>query len=374
MSIKIVLLMVLILAPAALAADWVEVSVRHSWDRKSVGFCSETSQCLVSNAFSEAWDNFPERYWSETTNANKPKCINHTQYIGDNYCEMGSWSSRTKLVATQLLALSLNLSPTNFSLYCDSYDSVLNKYSYNTDYGAVTTFLSKFCLQPGNKRVENCVNNICVMRYGQGVAFGMAINTDIGGAKSPLQALNLSNSACDSAKNNDNDYDPCGFGVWYDDSTQSILYAPGVNPLPAPIPLVQSFFMTPYNKLKNYVFTVVHKPDIQQYNYTFFRVLPQFNQVYMAKEDFDFVYSFRQGNVTLQQIDYAGWYFSNIAMPNDACSRIIKGYDGRANCEQQPTETEFYIAAHKTPPVNKLDIRQSIVDAWQEMAKIRVSP
>ncbi|MEM3154657.1 MAG: hypothetical protein QW165_03785 [Candidatus Woesearchaeota archaeon] len=359
------ILLLILLIPTTFAADWVEVSIRQDWDRKSTGFCKTTSQCLVSNAFSDAWDNFPDRYWSEQSNANRPKCIENGQFIEDNYCDMGSWSSRTRLVATQLLSLALNQSPNAFSIYCDSYPAVLNRYAYRTDYGPVISFLDKFCLQPGNRFIRNCVNNICVLRYGNTVAFGTALNTDINGQKSPLQALNLSPTACDNALNQDNDYDFCTFSVWYNHDTKSIIYAPTAV-LPPINPLTNAFFMTPYNKLKDYVFTNIHKPDIAQYNYTFFNQPPAFKNIYISKDDIDFVYSFKQENITLTQIDYAGWYFSNIHLPPGACDRIIKRYDGRANCEVQPSPAEFYIVAHKTPPVNKFDTRQSIVDAWKE--------
>jgi hypothetical protein len=279
------------------------------------------------------------------------------------------------LVATQLLAIALNLSSNDFAIYCSTYDDVLNRYAYSTDYGTVTSYIRALCMQPGNKRSDNCINNICVLRTPISVAFGMAINTDISGAKSPLQALNYTPTKCDGAKNNDGDYDTCGDGIWYNHDLQNILYATGINPLPTPTAITQDFFMTPFNKLKDYVFTVVHKPDIAQYNYTFFSVTPRFNYVYLAKENFDFVYGFKETNITFTQIDYAGWYLSNINLPADTCDRIIKRYDSRANCEQQPSPTEFYTAAHKTPPVTKLDRRISIVDAWEDMTgKLRVSP
>ncbi len=373
MRVTNLIIITLLCATIVMAAEWKEISTKYTWDRKSTGFCKEANQCLVSNSFNESMDNQPERYWTENLSQRKPKCITDAQYISDNYCEKGIWSSRTKILATQLLAIALNTTPLNFSLFCDSYDSVLNRYAYSTDYGTVTSFINVLCVQPGSKRPEICVNNICVMRYGRDVAFGMSINTDISGIKSPLHALNMSPTECESAINDDGKYDPCGSGVWYNHNTNSIIYSPATSPLPEPTSITGDFFLLPYNKLKNYVFTVVHKPDITRFNYTFFDLPPQFQQVYMAKDGTDFFYTFRQKNVTLSQITYAGWYLSNINLPTDACNRIIKRYDSFANCEEQPTLTEFYIAAHRTPPT-KTDQRVSIVDAWEEMEKIRVSP
>ncbi len=355
-------------------AGWVEAPIKRTWDAKSVGFCLQPSQCLINNAFNEAYNNIPDRYWSEITSSNKPKCITDGQYIADHYCDSGKWSSRTRLTANQLLAATLDKSPTNFSIYCDKYESVLNRYLYNTDYGPATDFIKKFCIQTGNRVTENCANNICVMKAGSLIALGMSINTDISGTKSPLKALNLSPTECDETKNTDGDFDPCGENVWYNHNTQSMIYAPGISPMPAITPLANDFFITPYNKLNSYVFSYVHNPETAQYNYWFFNLTPDFSQFYMAKDGFDFVYGFKQKNMTLTQIDYAGWYYSNIVLPSGVCDRVIKAYDGRANCEIQPSPTEFYVAAHKTPPVNKFDNRQSIVDAWEDMTgKMRVT-
>jgi len=310
MSIRTILLLILITAPfvAAQGAQWVEVNVKHNWDRRSSGFCNEGAQCLVSNAFNETWDNMPDRYWSQVANWQRPKCINHTQYISDNYCENGEWTSRTKLLSKQLLAIALDKAPTSFSLYCDNYKKVLNRYQYRTDYGLVTNFLNSLnCLQAGNKRKDNCVNNICVMKYNNNIAIGTAINTDISGEKSPLQALNLSKAACNNAKQSGG-YNHCGFGVWYNHDLKSMIYTPALQTLPAVTTLTEQFFMDPYNKLNDYVFKVVHQPTIQQQNYTFFNFTPKFNQIYMAKDQFDFAYSFREQNITLVQRDYAGWF------------------------------------------------------------------
>jgi hypothetical protein len=353
-------------------AQWVEVSVHKSWDRKSSGFCQSDSQCLVSNAFNESWDNMPERYWSQSLGSLRPKCIADAQYISDHYCMNGTWSSRTRLVATQLLDVALDQSPEDFALYCDKYSAVLNKYAYSTDYGVVTQFIRGFCAQPGGTRFDSCANNICVVKYNTSVGFGMSINTDISGDDSPLQSLNLSPTICTAALNNDKDFDFCAGNVWYKHDIQSFVYLPGISTLPNPSPLTQQFFLTPFERLKNYVFTVVHNPDVAQLNYTFFSQTPVFNQVYMAKDGIQFAYGFRESNITLSQIDYAGWYFSNMEFPVEACARVVKRYDDRASCEAQPSPTEFFVVAHKVPAIGKF-VQPSIVDAWNDMTgKLRV--
>ena len=56
---------------------------------------------------------------------------------------------------------------------------------------------------------------------------------------------------------------------------------------------------------------------------------------------------------------------SNIELPSDACTRFVKRFDSRANCESQPSPTEFFVVAHKTPQVVG-KTPQNIVDSWHE--------
>ncbi|VVB80882.1 Uncharacterised protein [uncultured archaeon] len=358
------ILLILILIPAVTAAHWESVSLKHNWDLTSQGFCVQPTQCLVRTSYNESLDNQPEKYWTGTAYADKPKCIQDKQYLSDNYCENGQWSSRTKLIAQQLLAIA---GTNNFALYCDNYQNALNEYQYNTDYGTVTTFLGRYCLQPGNRRTENCANNICAIKYADKVAFGMAINTEINGDKSPLQALNFSKTKCDNAVNPG--YNPCGDNVYYNPDTQSIIYAPGVSPMPAVTQTEIDYVADSYEKLKDYVNDYIPA----QYNYTYYKITPQFNYLDITKDGQKFFYGFKQENITLPPISYAGWYYSNIQLPDKACDRYIKRYDSRASCEEQPSETDFYIAAYKTSPANSMDRHTSIIDAWQDMTgKLRI--
>lgn len=372
MSIKHWIVIALLLTVSVTAADWVQIDIKETWDQKSTGFCQQNSQCLVNTSHSDAYDNQPDRYWSQLQPSEKPKCINTGQYISDHYCDNGQWTTRTKDISLQLLSIALNNNPDNFALYCDSYDNVLNKYDYITSYGSVTSFIRKFCQQPGNIRTNVCTNNICVLNNGGTIAFGFSINTDISGSKSPLQALDLNRNQCDNMKNNDGDYDNCGNNVWYNHDTESILYAPNTNNLPAITQFTTDFLTVPYNRLNNYVNTAVHNPNVAQLNYTFFKT-PDYNRIYIAKSPTNFAYAFKEQDKTLARIDYAGWYYANADLPQDACARIIKRYDSKAHCEQQPSPDEFYIVADKRIPLGPLGGQQSIVDAWTDLIKLRLT-
>ncbi|MBI4146498.1 hypothetical protein HY489_04125 [Candidatus Woesearchaeota archaeon] len=372
MSIRGVLI-VLLLAPLVVAqgAQWVPATIRSNWQQTSTGFCREESQCLVSNGFSEDFDNNPGSYWDGLENpSNGPKCINDTQFILDNYCDWGEWSSRTRLVATQLLGVALSLSPDNFSLYCDKYENVLNRHSYSNDRGFVRDFFRKACPQGFSRSVvEDCVNSVCVLRYGASVAVGASLNREVDdGTQSFLFALNANSNDCRSAIDSDVKFDRCAApSVWYNHKTNSLLYAPGLPSLPDPSALAGDFFIRPFSeKLSPWVFSFVHRPAKQSLNYSFFSATPQFTHVYLAKNDVKFVYAFKQLNVTLRQVDYAGWYFSNFELPRDACARMVKRVDDTASCESQPSPTEFYIVAHKLPPVGRF-FQPSVVDSWSEV-------
>lgn len=372
-------IVLLLLLPLAFAqgADWVPFDLRQDWQRTSVGYCANDSQCLVSNSFNSTYDNIPDAYWDGLVNDSLgPKCINHGQFILDHYCSQGEWSSRTRLVAEQLLALALNYSPSDFALYCDDYTSALNRFNYSANYGNVEQFLSKNCLQTGLffESATPCVNSVCALRFGNNVGFGTSLNVAVDSPNSFLQSLNLPPSACNSAINDDNDYDQCGGNVWYNWNTNSVLFLPGITNLNPPDQLVMDFFSTPYEKLYDYVFTNVHNPDVGHLDYSFFNATPDFSYVYMTKDVYDFAYGFKQENVTLSQVDYAGWYLSNIDLPVDTCRRFIKRFDpsARVSCEVQEVPTEFYVVANAVPPLPGFE-RKSIVDSWADLTgKLRV--
>jgi len=338
------LVLILAVPVSAQQADWVgPLQVSTTWDYKATDFCSRNTQCLVKTG----------------------KCIDSATWDLDHYCDSGQWTSRTKDIALQLLELALGNNPSNFSLYCNNYDAVLNKYDYSTDYGSVTTFLRSFCTQPSGK-TKNCVNNVCAVKYGSNVAFGMSLNADISGDKSILKALNLSNTICDNAKNNNGVYNSCGSNVWYNHDKESIIHAKA-NSLPAPSTTTKAFFISSYDKIQTYAYANVHNPNVRHLNYTSFKLRPMFDTLYLSKHNFNYVYSYKQTNITLFQDGYIGLHLSNIDLPENACNDIFKQYDSRAGCEKQPTQNEFFVTAKRITS-------KSLVDAWDDLLKIRVGP
>jgi len=104
------------------AGDWVEADAKYTWDNAEKGFCPSETQCLVDIYGNVSFNNDESAYFGPSWNQN-PQCIETGQFIEDHYCHNGNWTSRTKLIATQLLNISGATS--SFTLYCDKHNKIL---------------------------------------------------------------------------------------------------------------------------------------------------------------------------------------------------------------------------------------------------------
>ncbi len=342
-------------------AKWVSVPVKFNWDRSSVGFCASPSQCLVDDLNNESFDNLPERYFSFFSPGDLPKCINNRQFILDFFCDNGVWTSRTNLVAQQLLAIAFSNSRNDFSLYCDSFNNSLNRFDYVLPSGSVLPLISDFC-DVGSRVGLPCVNNFCVLNYAGNVAFGTSLNTPVDQPHSFLKALNKSQNFCDNAINNNGRFDFCGDGIWYNHDTLSVLYAPGLVSLPAVTSDVKSFFGDRFNEVSSFVFSSVHNPP--RTDYSFFNTsLPLFNRVFFSQKADKFVFGFKEEKVTPDLIDFAGWDFHNVGLSSDFCF-LIELFNGRCGS----FANDVFVVGKKSSAA------PCIVDFWQDLSgKLRLS-
>ena len=81
-------------------------------------FCIEDNQCLVDPNGNFEDNNNPEL---------DPQCITDGQYINDNYCENGIWTSRTKYIALQFLDIARG---NDYTIFCDEAQKTLNELKY----------------------------------------------------------------------------------------------------------------------------------------------------------------------------------------------------------------------------------------------------
>ncbi len=341
------------------AGSWMPAALKFSWDKSSSGFCSAPTQCLVNDAYDDSLDGQPDLYFDNLGSPNMlPKCINDTQYIFDSFCDTGLWSSRTNLIAQQLLAIAVTNSPNDFSLYCDSFDNSLNVFDYIVSSVSVLPLLSDSCMI-GNLVNQPCVNNFCVLEYGNNVAFGVSLNKPVDAADSFLRALDKSRTYCNGERNNDGFFTKCGDNIWYNHDIESIISTSELS-LPIITPTINSFFNNNFEDISNFVFSDVHSTSLPQFDYSFFNTsLPLFDFVYFSQKNTKSIFGFKEKT---SFIDFTGWNFNNVNLPSNFCL-FIKTLGGE--CESK--NSNVFIVGKKE------GFQESIVDHWSDLSgKLRL--
>jgi len=137
------------------------------------GYCPDLSQCFVSDK---------GKYIDNNNIEGNPQCIDPGKYVGDHYCyEEGYWSSRTKLLADEMISKIVR-GNNDYSLFCDDYSVVFGDPSL-TFFGKS---LHDFISGQGGCVVENfefgrvpCMNNFCVLKTDGKIAFGTTLNLNL---------------------------------------------------------------------------------------------------------------------------------------------------------------------------------------------------
>lgn len=167
--------------------DWVWIYRKTSWDGTNAGYCFFNSQCLIANGDYSVDPLGPQSYPSDVIPfVTTPGCINNGEYYLDHHCEDGTWTSRTKYIALELYNL---MGPNeNFTLYCDTYNKVLNFVDYATPQDFTQQVRELYFEVYGgskcysyNGEVVPCVNRVCVAIKNPGsttpeVFFGTSLN------------------------------------------------------------------------------------------------------------------------------------------------------------------------------------------------------
>ena len=106
--------------------QWKKAVFKFDWNNQKWGFCPQEDQCFVISSGEEKYTTKDLNYEGKF-----PICVGNSEYIFDNYCQKGNWTSRTKFVATKLLEVAEN---NEFVLYCSPYNDTLldleNKQNY----------------------------------------------------------------------------------------------------------------------------------------------------------------------------------------------------------------------------------------------------
>lgn len=357
------LILVILFASSAYAAQWVgPLAVKHNWDRKESGFCPGADMCLVT-ANPNAKDEYNGNISRYFTNPPGPKCISNGQYILEYYCENGKWTARTKLVGLTLLEFAKTKS-NDYVLLCGDYKTVLNNYRYVVGSGANAKLVEDLfkdyrCDQFGSGTRSACVNNICVLKYPGGTAFGASLNAGIADADySFLHAMNHSVAACNNVQASSNAvgwYKCNGWtksgGLFYNPALNSVIYLSTQD-----FPVIGSYaaafdsFVKPcFDKINLYVAGKVHNPAVPALDFGFFKDTGLFNNWYYSRKQNKVVFSFLEKGQTEFGYDYLGALYSGYVFGSDLCNSIFRQY-GEVNkgrgvfCEGQ-AGSDFVVAA-----------------------------
>jgi|GEM_PF-2507303 len=332
------------------AGNWKTKTKKINYDKTDLGFCTQEEQCLVSSQGNSNpdFENHPEKFFAATSNNQKPRCITDKQYLKDEYCENGNWTTRTKLIATQLMFFAQSLQDKNYDLFCDSYNNALNdvKYSYGQGQSLVENFIKENCVKEG--KLVPCVNNFCVLKTAQGVvAIGTSLNTPINGQSSFLRALNLDKSACDNTLSAAG-FEKCAqaptFGgqVWHHPKIESVIYLP-----PQLLTNIQdTFTQQQLRTILNYVNTKnnLNNPML---NFEFFDSTKMYGKLLNSKKDSRTIFAFLEKQPLTTNKYYFAAKYSNFSIGTDPCLALFKGALKEQNpiCEAQVAQTDFIVIA-----------------------------
>ena len=146
---------------------WQTAAPKENQDGTETGYCA-AAQCF----FSRLGEN--------------PRCVNDRFWAADDYCDNGQWTSRTRMVALQLIQLA---GSGDYTVYCDTPTNAANRLAYFIPpespawkflFGDNSPDMGYF-LCGELPEDQPCANHLCVMRWEEGekVALGLALNEPI---------------------------------------------------------------------------------------------------------------------------------------------------------------------------------------------------
>lgn len=320
--------------------EWTdEIPVKFTPDGKDFGYCPSTTQCLVNPS------EFAER-----------NCIDAGEYYGENFCENGEWNSRTRLLAVAFMRYANLRSPEEYTLFCDSYENILNFYNYQAGGDFVLNYVS-------NCQQGNCVNDFCVLKYDSKVAFGTSVNEPINSQKSFLKALEQSNDLCDNAMDDDNQFHRCGSSnIWYNHRQGAVIKLPDDSNFGSVswTESIITFIKNPFETIKDWI--VPRSRGLEFLNQT-----NMFTKVYVNVNRDKKIFAFLEQGRTIyvdgwpmNNVDYLGLEYEGIGV--NACN-LIRNYDPSISCASD----QKIFAQSRRPG------QRNLVDAWPDLtAKLRV--
>ena len=268
--------------------EWDKAQKVCTSDGDTCGYCPRTDQCLVNLQGDAADNDDPE---------GNPQCIANGQYIEDDYCEKGKWTSRTKWIAVQMLDIFAN----NYVLFCGDYEEVLNYLDYIVKDATIA------------RNYASQTNNYCVLSFGDKVVFGTSINNE---TKTNFE--DVVGESCKKVTNEDGLYHPCTGSnrAWYNKKLKSVIYSQNPIALSGASGKFDTYLGNPFKSLIDKLSAKFPNP----YDNFFTGATSKFRNLYVVKQD---------GKYVLGSIE--GKFYRNLAIEylgfdTDVCS-LMKAYN-----------------------------------------------
>lgn len=187
------------------AGPYTEDDYKWDWNRENPNFCFDSNQCYCGETDCIGY-------------IDGSKCVNETFFHEDHYCKAGNWSTRTALVAAELLDYIL-AKDVNYTLHCDNKTDALNM---NIDHSDQTQV--------------SYLNNVCILKYVDGSEEIVVIGSSI---KDKDNSLTISDATqikdkfqvtddCEDALVDGDKYVKCHStegSFWYNNQTMSFIYS-----------------------------------------------------------------------------------------------------------------------------------------------------
>jgi len=205
-------------------------------------------------------------------------------YTGDRLCEDKQWTSRTRLLAEQMIELG----GSQYTLFCDRFDRSINYY------------------EPLAPAADD-INSVCVLNTGDSVALGFTLNLGYEGYRAALDAvlrdkiaaaLDDDLATCDNAVSASSGYgtfrrcDTANNKFFYNNKTQMVIYIRdgynGDSLSWSQQPKLPGYF----DAMKNYInanAAQINSHDVPLHIENFANA-NKFDRVYIAKTSVDFVF------------------------------------------------------------------------------------
>jgi len=314
------------------------------WNNENCGYCDVDSKCIT-----------PQK-----------ECIDDGDFVEDHLCENGEWTSRTKIIALQLLEIAGQIDPDDYTLFCDDYEDTLNYYDY---------LIAGIPVIEGLKET----NNFCVLKLPEQVIFGTSLNMPIdeGSFIDTLTGVGDCNNALGI---NDGKFHQCSSGsskAWYNDKIQSVIYSNRDildNPSEFEVDAWEAFLTflrNPFQKIFNFLMALIEEEQgLNVQDYEFITGVKDFSRIYLDKK---YIRSIK-GIIEKVTKPKKGEYFSvTYAMYNeDVCSTVNAAFE-RLNPSKKDLVLCYYDALSRSYYV--VSNASAALALWPDLtAKLRTRP